>query len=297
MRLSEQTTVAKSVVLAGVGVHSGVQCRVAIHPAGPGAGIAFRRVSATGDILARIPANPAHIVDTRFSTSLAADGHVVGTVEHLMAALAIVGVDNAVIDVDAAELPILDGSAAPFVDALEKAGLRPLPARRQALRVRREFEITDGERFLRIVPGECRLIDVAIEFPDQAIGAQALSLDLDHWPDLRRLAGARTFCRLADVESLRAAGFSRGGSLDNAVVVDGAAVLNPSGLRDPSEFALHKALDLVGDLALLGAPLIGSVAARRPGHDLNSHFIGALLLTENVIERVSLAPTPAAASA
>lgn len=298
MRLLEQTTIAKSVALAGAGVHSGAACRAVVSPATANSGVVFRRISPDGlKTLALIPARPENISDTRFSTTLSSEGCSIGTVEHMLAALSIVGVDNAVVDVDGAELPILDGSAAPIVEAIEKAGVRRLPARRHALRVVRRFEVADGARLLRIEPFDGRVIEIAIAFPDQAIGAQSLSLDLDRRIDLRRLAGARTFCRLADVEALRAAGFSRGGSLENAVVVDGASVLNPSGLRDPLEFGLHKALDLVGDLALLGAPLIGKVSAIRPGHDLNARFLKAACAADDLFDRVLLAPPAAAASA
>ncbi len=280
MRAIEQTTVAKAVTLSGVGVHSGEPCKATLKPAIADSGVVFRRQNAT------IAATPANVSDTRFCTTLAASGSSIGTVEHFLAALSLAGVDNAIVDVDAGELPILDGSAAPIVDAIEKAGVRALPALRFAIRVLKPFEVVDGDRSIRIEPADARLLDMAIDFEDPAIGAQTLSLDLDEPVDCRRLALARTFCRLSDIDTLRAAGYSRGGSLENAVVVDGGRVLNPAGLRDPLEFALHKALDLVGDLALAGAPIIGRISARRPGHDINTRFIRAFLAEDHAYERV-----------
>ena len=288
MRAIQQTTLAKPVALSGVGVHSAAPVEAVLRPAGADSGVVFRLEDG-----ALIMATAASITDTRFSTTLGSGGRTIATVEHLLAALAITGVDNLLIDVDAGEMPILDGSAAPFVEAIDRAGLKHLAAARTVIRVIAPIEVTDGERSIRAEPHEGRLLDIAIRFEDAAIGAQALTLNLDHPGDLRRLAEARTFCRLAEVTALRAAGFSRGGSLDNAIVVDGGRVLNPAGLRDPAEFALHKALDLVGDLRLAGAPILARISAVRPGHDLNARFIDRLMSDHAASERVIM-PSPAA---
>jgi UDP-3-O-[3-hydroxymyristoyl] N-acetylglucosamine deacetylase len=289
MRAFEQTTLAKPATLVGAGLHSGAPCRAVLHPAPADYGVAFRLDGAL------IPAVPTAVVATPLCTTLAAGGRSVGTVEHLLAALTIAGVDNARVDLDAAEPPILDGSAAPYVEAIERAGVVRLGAPRRSWRIAQPIEIRDGARALRAEPSERRALAVSIEFDDAAIGAQTLTLDLDDPHDLARLAGARTFCRLADVAAMRAAGLGRGGSLDNAVVVDAGRVLNPAGLRDPAEFALHKALDLVGDLRLLGSPVLARITARRPGHEINARLV-ARLAAEGALDP-AIAAAPAAAHA
>lgn len=293
-----QTTLASAVSLSGVGVHSGARATAQLKPAPADAGIVIHRLGSIGRAMsAVIPATLDNVADTRLSTTLASAGAVIGTIEHILAALSLCDVDNAVIEVDASEAPILDGSAAPIIEAIEKAGFRSLNASRLVIRVLKPVEIEDGARLLRVEPDEGRRLHVAIDFDDPAIGAQSASLDLERASDRRRIGQARTFCRLDDVEALRASGFSRGGSLENAIVVDKGRVLNPGGLRDPHEFALHKALDLVGDLALAGAPILGRFTARRPGHDLNVRFLKALLADRTAYERVALSVPASAASA
>lgn len=289
MTASRQTTIENSVSLIGVGLHSGADCRVVIGPAAANAGVVFRLGNG-----AEIRAAASSVADTRLCTRLAnGAGDTVGMVEHLMAAFAIASLDNAILEIEGPELPILDGSAAPYVEAIEKAGVVALAALRPEIRIVAPFDFRDGPRLLRAEPHDGRLIDIAIEFDDPAIGAQSLTLDLDRPEDRRRLAQARTFCRLADVEAMRRAGLSLGGSLDNAIVVDGGRILNPEGLRDPSEFALHKTLDLVGDLRLAGWPIIGKISAQRPGHDVNARFLQHLLASSSA----SLWRSPAHAGA
>lgn len=273
MPVASQTTITHQVRLAGVGLHSGVECQVTINPAPAGSGVGFRRKS--GPV---IPAAFGSIVETERCTRLGArDGDTIDTVEHVMAAFAIASIDNALVEVDGPEMPILDGSARPYVEALRRAGVTMLDADRRALRIVAPIEVRDGARTIRAEPCEQRQIEVAIEFEDPAIGAQALMLDLDREADLLRLQSARTFCRLSEIELMRNRGLGLGGSLANAIVIDGARILNPEGLRDPAEFALHKALDLVGDLRLAGAPIVGRIIAHRPGHSLNARFLGKLL--------------------
>ncbi len=273
MPVASQTTIAQKIRLAGVGLHSGVECHVTINPAHAGSGVSFCRNSG-----AIIPAAFGSIVETQRCTRLGAkNGDTIDTVEHVMAAFAIASIDNAFVEIDGPEMPILDGSALPYVVAIRQAGVSVLDARRQALRIVAPIEVHDGARMIRAEPCEQRQIEVAIDFEDRAIGAQALKLDLDREADLLRLQSARTFCRLSEVEAMRDRGLSLGGSLANAIVVDGDRIINPEGLRDPAEFALHKALDLVGDLRLAGAPIIGRIVARRPGHDLNARFLARLL--------------------
>lgn len=226
-----------------------------------------------------IKASPHAVTTTRLGTTLSnADGVIVSTVEHLMAALAICGVDNVVAELNAAELPIMDGSAAPFVSAFMEAGVASQGAPRRRLLLREPVEVRDGDRVVRAEPAQRFSMQVAIDFADEAcIGRQSVDLDFTDIEALRgRIAGARTFCRLSEVDALKAAGLCQGGSLENAVVVDGGEVKNPQGLRDPQEFVLHKALDLLGDLALIGAPLGARIIAEKPGHDLNTRLAAAI---------------------
>ncbi len=272
-----QQTIGASVTFNGVGLHSGQQCAATVRPAGADAGIVFRRLD-LGEGVNEVAASPRCVRNTRHGTTLAADnGASVATVEHLLAALRLAGVDNARIDVFGPEVPILDGSADIFLNAFNEAGcdLQPAPRRGIAL-PDGPFTVRDGERLIEIVPGERCVIDITIEFADCIIGRQSLRLDLAAVTDCARMASARTFCRVEEIDLLRAAGLARGGSLENSLVVDGEKLLNRSGLRDAQEFALHKALDLVGDLYLLGVPVLGRIRAVKPGHDLNVRMAQAL---------------------
>lgn len=288
MRVFQQTTIAQSVSVSGAALHSGAMTRATLKPADIGAGIVFRRVD-TAEGAYEIGARIAALSGSRRATTIAnPKGQSLSTVEHALAALSLCSVDNVLIEVEGTELPILDGSAAPWVDAIERAGVKPLPAAREALRIISAVEVADGDRFIRAEPSNGRMIEVEIDFEDAAIGRYCAKVDLGSPVDRRRVAAARTFCRLADVERLRACGLSLGGSVENAIVVDGARILNPEGLRDPQEFALHKILDMVGDFALAGAPLIGHIRARKPGHDLNARFISQILERCDAVERIML---------
>jgi UDP-3-O-[3-hydroxymyristoyl] N-acetylglucosamine deacetylase len=299
MRLVRQTTLAQAVTLSGVGLHSGEDCSVTLRPATADSGIVFRVAAGRGSTAsALISATGESIADTRLCTSLGAvGGPVIATVEHVMAAASIASIDNLLIDVEGGELPILDGSAAPYLDAIGRAGSIALQSARSVIRILEPVEIKDGDRLIRAEPFDGRVIEIAIAFDVGAIGQQSLALDLNDPAALRRLGHARTFCRLSDVNAMREAGLSLGGSLDNAIVVDGDRILNPAGLRDPQEFALHKALDLLGDLALAGAPIIGRIIARRPGHDLNAQFLRSLLSRKASYERAQMTEPPAMARA
>ncbi|MEZ5897789.1 MAG: UDP-3-O-acyl-N-acetylglucosamine deacetylase [Parvularculaceae bacterium] len=293
MRVVQQTTLAKPVSVSGAALHAGAKVTAVLRPAAAGAGVVFRRIDVAMTAAQPIPATPANVASTTLCTTLsaglsAADSVEIATTEHLLAALSLCGVDNAIIDVDAPELPILDGSAGPFVDAIYRAGLKPLGAPREVLRVMAPIELRDGDRFIRVEPYNGRVIDVSIDFPDAFIGRQAVSVDLDDHASIARLTSARTFCRLGDIEVMRAAGLARGGSLDNAIVIDGARMINEAPLRDPHEFALHKALDLIGDLRLAGGHLLGAVTANKPGHDLNTKFAAMLGASRTRVERTAL---------
>ena len=277
---SFQRTLKSAIHCIGVGLHSGRRVHLTLHPAEPGAGIVFRRTDLPGCI--DIPARYDAVIDTKLCSVLAAPGAPeirVGTVEHVMAALSACGVDNAIVAVDGPEIPVLDGSAAPFVFLIDCAGLVEQAVPRRVIEVLRPVRVSDGEAFVEIRPtlsGGLEL-SVSIAFEAPAIGRQALFLSVGNHAFRRDLASARTFAMASDIAGLKAAGLAQGGSLDNAVVVDGAQVLNPGGLRMADEFVRHKMLDVVGDLALAGAALRGRVVAHRPGHSLNNRLLRALL--------------------
>jgi UDP-3-O-[3-hydroxymyristoyl] N-acetylglucosamine deacetylase len=292
-----QRTLKESIGCVGVGLHSGLRVNMTLRPAPVDHGIVFRRT----DLGIDIPARFDHVVDTRLATVLGLDDGTarIGTVEHLMAALAGSLIDNALIEVDGPELPILDGSAAPYLFLLDCAGSVEQDLPRTVIQVRRRVRVSDGDAFAELrpaAPGSPGLdMAMSIDFSAPAIGRQALSLDLTPDSFRRELARARTFTLAQEIEQMRAAGFALGGSLDNAVVVDEARVLNPAGLRMPDEFARHKLLDAVGDLALAGAQLCGRFIAHRSGHALNNRLLHALF-SEVSVQRES-ATEPLAAEA
>lgn len=274
--VSVQQTLRAPIDCTGIGVHSGRICHLALLPAPVGTGILFRRT----DLGVTIPARFDHVVDTRLCTVLGLPGRrdaTVGTVEHLMAALHGSGITNAIIELDGPEVPIHDGSAQSFVFLIDCAGIAAQNAAATAIEVRRTIRVTEGDAFVELRPNAAGLtIAMSIDFSDAAIGSQSLSLRITPDSLRRSLANARTFARAADIAALQEAGLARGGSLDNAVVVDGAKVLNPGGLRTHDEFVRHKMLDAVGDLALAGARLRARVVAHKSGHALNNRALRAL---------------------
>jgi len=271
-----QSTLSKSVSFTGVGLHGGKPARMAIRPAPAGAGVWFCRVDVS-DRDQMIPARYDAVSDTRLCTVLANPAGVsVSTVEHVMAALAGCGVDNALIDIDGPEIPIMDGSAQVFVDAIQTAGLAFTDTPRRALRILSPVMVERGDARAELHPADAFAMDFSIAFDDAAIGRQRHAMTLGADGFARDLADCRTFTRLAEIEQLRAHGLALGGSLDNAVVVDGARVLNPGGLRRPDEFVRHKMLDAVGDLALAGAPIIGRYVGVKAGHALTNTLLRAL---------------------
>jgi UDP-3-O-[3-hydroxymyristoyl] N-acetylglucosamine deacetylase len=277
-----QRTLKSRIPCVGIGVHSGRRVSLTLLPAPAGHGIVFRRIDLNRDI----PATYDRVVDTRLCTMIGDGAARVGTIEHLMAALAGAGVDNVLIEVDGPEVPIMDGSAAPFAFLLECAGVVALNTPRRVIEIRRTVRVTDGAAFAELRPfdaaerGRMAIptldLEVSIDFADLAIGRQSTSLRLSPETFREAVASARTFALASEVDRLREQGLARGGSLDNAIVVDGAKVLNPGGLRMKDEFAAHKLLDAVGDLALAGAALHGRFIANRPGHALNNKLLKAL---------------------
>ena len=272
-----QRTLKSAIGCVGVGLHLGQRVNVTLRPAPSDAGIVFHRT----DLGIHIPARFDWVGDTRLCTVLACPDQPaarVGTVEHLMAALAACGVDNAVIDVDGPEIAVLDGSAAPWVFLIDCAGVVALDATARTVQVLRAVRVEDGDAFAELRPGAAPCLDMAmsIDFEAPAIGRQALTLALDEAAFRSELSAARTFTQVHEIASMRDAGLAKGGNLDNAVVVDGARVLNPAGLRRPDDFVRHKMLDAVGDLALAGAALQGRFTGHRSGHTLNNRLLRAL---------------------
>ena len=271
-----QRTLRSTIGCVGVGLHSGRRTNLTLRPAPAGAGIVFHRTDLGADIPARFDA----VVDTRLCTVLAnpaAPDIRIGTVEHVLAALHGCGIDNAVIEVDGPEVPVLDGSAAPFMFLIDCCGAVEQDAPRPEIEILRPIRVEDGAASAELRPGGSGFdMALGIAFDAAAIGRQAYSLRLTERSFRAELAAARTFTLASEIAAARQAGLARGGSLDNAVVVDGDRVLNPTGLRMPDEFVRHKLLDAVGDLSLAGARLRGRFVAQRSGHRLNNLLLRAL---------------------
>lgn len=271
-----QTTLKSAVTFSGVALHSGRKVRMVVRPAGPHHGIWFRRTDIQlGDTL--IPARWDAVSDTTLCTRLSnAAGATVSTVEHLMAALAGCGIHNARIDVDGPELPILDGSSAPFVRGFLARGLQSQAVPVRALEILRDVEVRVGDASARLEPSRRPEMEFRIEFDDAAIGVQEKTLVLSNGSFVRHLCDSRTFCRNSDVEAMRARGLALGGTTENAVVVDGSEVLSPGGLRHADEPVRHKMLDALGDLALAGAPILGRYVGVRAGHGVTNRLLHAV---------------------
>jgi UDP-3-O-[3-hydroxymyristoyl] N-acetylglucosamine deacetylase len=257
-------------------VHSGQRVRLSIRPAPVGSGIVFIRTDLERDN--RVPVSAQAVTQTRLCTVIANDaGVTVATIEHLMAALAALDVDNAVIELDGPEVPIMDGSALPFVQLLDRAGRRRQEAERRFIEILEPVEVLDGDKTVRLLPADRFELSFEIAFGTKVIGRQSVDLHVTEDSFRSELADCRTFGFLAEVQALREAGLARGGSLENAVVIDGDRILNPEGLRRKDEFVRHKALDAVGDLYTLGAPIIGRFEGVYAGHALNNLLCRALL--------------------
>jgi UDP-3-O-[3-hydroxymyristoyl] N-acetylglucosamine deacetylase len=273
-----QTTIERSVETKGVGVHTGVHCRMRFNPAPADTGIVFRRTDLDNF---PIEAQGRNVARVSYATSLMKNGVWLSTTEHVLAALYSCGIDNIFIDVDALELPILDGSARPFLDMIEAAGITKLRRRRRYLKVLAPVEVSDGDRRIGIYPADNLFISVYVDFPHPMIRKQKIALAVSRESFAKHLSTARTFCFLDDVDRLRAAGLARGGSLDNAIVLTRDGVMNGP-LRSPDEFVRHKALDLIGDLALLGRPLLGRVEAYKAGHALHTQLVTRFLADKSL---------------
>ena len=295
----KQRTLKSLVRASGVGLHTGAKVRIALRPAPPDTGVVFRRVDLPSPV--DIPAKAELVGEARLASTLIKGDVKVHTVEHLMSALSGLGIDNAYVDLDASELPIMDGSASPFVLLLQQAGIEEQAAPKRFLRVKKTVEVREGDKWARLEPYEGFRLSFSIEFSHPVIekSTQAVMIDFAETSYLKEIARARTFGFMHEVEDLKDSGLALGGGLDNAVVLDEQGVLNAEGLRFADEFIRHKLLDAIGDLYLLGRPLLGAFTAHKSGHALNNRLARAVLAEpgalENVVfERAEDAPAGAA---
>jgi len=272
-----QTTIARPTAISGIGLHTGQRINMTLRPADAGVGIVFHRQMDGYKV--SIEAKSANVVDTRLATVIGKGEVRVSTVEHLLAALAAYGVDNLHIDIDGPEVPIMDGSAAPFVSVLEEVGLTRHTVSRKFLAIRKPVSVIDGEKRVSIIPSRFFRVTFDIAFQHPCIALQQRSVKVTTAGFRKDLAPARTFGFLKDVEMLKAVGLARGGSLENAIVVDDEKILNPEGLRFQDEFVRHKILDAIGDLSLIGYPILGHVRAFKAGHDINHQLAEKILNT------------------
>lgn len=290
----ERTLVAPAII-AGVGVHTGRRVRLAVRPAAAGTGIVFVRTDVT-DRDNRIAVSGEAVIDARLNTMIENGAGVrLSTIEHLMAAFAALGVSNAVVEVDGPELPILDGSALEFVKLLDRAGFRRQPNPVRYIEILETVHVEEGDKHAALRPCDRYEMRMEIDFPSAAIGNQVVDFVVDEATFRKEIMAARTFGFAHEVEALRQAGLARGGSLENAVVIDGDDILNPGGLRMEREFVRHKALDAIGDLYVLGAPLLARYEGYKAGHALNNKLVRALLAAPHAWREVTRVPQMARA--
>ena len=285
--MMRQRTLKSLVSASGVGLHTGQKVRMTLRPAPADTGIVFRRVDLPSPV--DVPARAELVGEARLASTLVKGDVKIQTVEHLMSALGGLGVDNAYVDLDAPELPIMDGSAGPFVMLIQQAGLEQQAAPKRFLRVLRRVEVTDGDKWARLEPYDGYKLSFSIDFRHPVIerSTQSVSIDFAETSYVKEIARARTFGFMHDVEDLRDSGLALGGGLDNAVVLDEYRVLNAEGLRFADEFIRHKLLDANGDLYLLGKPLLAAFSAHKSGHALNNRLLRVLLADAGALETVS----------
>ena len=274
---ARQTTLAREIVVSGTGVHSGAPASVVLRPAGPDTGLRFL-VSKRGKIVAEIAADVGAVKNLTLCTVIGDErGTTVSTVEHLLSALRGLSIDNCDIEIDSREVPIMDGSAAAFVRAIDEAGVREFAAPRKFIKILKPVRVEEGNCWGELVPHTSFHVDVEIDYASPVIGRQRLQLDMNPGVYRNEVCRARTFGFMRDVEMLWKSGLALGASLDNTVAIGDDRIMNPEGLRYPHEFVRHKVLDAVGDLALAGAPILGAYRSVRGGHRLNAHVVKALL--------------------
>lgn len=280
----KQRTLKNVIRATGVGLHTGEKVYLTLRPAPVDTGIVFRRTDLKHPV--EIRACPENVTDTRMSTTLESNGVRVSTVEHLMSAFAGIGIDNAYVELTAAEVPIMDGSAGPFVFLIQSAGIAEQSAPKRFIRIKRRIKLTDGDKWAAFEPFEGFKVSFAIDFnhPTFRNSTQNTTVDFSTTSFVKEVSRARTFGFMADLESLRQSGLARGGGVDNAIVLDDYRILNEDGLRYEDEFVKHKVLDAIGDLYLLGHPLIGAFSAYKSGHSLNNQLLRRLVARRDAWE-------------
>lgn len=280
----QEQTIRSAVECSGIGLHSGASVCVRILPAKPGTGIVFRRVDLDGF---EVEANSRNVARVSYATSLMKKGVFISTTEHLLSAFIGLGVDNAIVELDNLELPILDGSALPFVDLIQKAGIRKQRRPRRYMKILREVEMREGNKFISVYPANSYSVSYSINFPHPLIGKETFQVELSNGSYLRKIAAARTFGSREDEKAMRNMGLIRGASSDNCIVLTRDGVENGP-LRFPDEFVRHKVLDLVGDLALLGKPILGKIVADRAGHAMHTALVSRILRDQTLWKEVTL---------
>ena len=282
-----QRTLKNVIRATGVGLHTGEKVYLTLRPAAVDTGIIFRRVDLDEPV--EIPATPENVGDTTLSTTLIKDGVRISTVEHLLSAMAGLGIDNAYVDLNAAEVPIMDGSAGPFVFLIQSAGIEEQNAPKRFIRIKKTVRVEDGDKWVNFEPFDGFKVSFTIDFDHPAFkeGSQIAEVDFSTTSFVREVSRARTFGFMNQIEQLRANNLALGGSLDNAVVVDDYRILNEDGLRYVDEFVKHKILDSIGDLYLLGHSLIGAFSGHKSGHALNNELLRAVLAQEDAWEEVT----------
>ncbi|MBQ9240894.1 MAG: UDP-3-O-acyl-N-acetylglucosamine deacetylase [Duodenibacillus sp.] len=272
-----QRTIARDISVSGVGLHSGRRITLTLHPAAENSGIVFRRVDCSPAVV--LAARPENVNDTRLATTLNVGKVFISTIEHLMSAFSGLGIDNVVVDVNDHEIPIMDGSASDFVDLVREAGIVKQQASRSFVRVKRAVRVEDGDKWAQLEPHEGFVVDFSIAFHHPVLDAtpQRDVFDMARDDYALKIARSRTFGFVSDFDKLRAMGLIQGGSLDNAIAVDEKGIVNPEGLRNEAEFVRHKMLDAMGDLYVLGHPLLARYTASKSGHGLNNRLLRALV--------------------
>lgn len=290
--MKHEQTIRATVECKGVGLHSGAPVQLRILPAASGSGIIFRRtdlddfeVEATGRNVARVS----------YATSLMKKGVLISTTEHLLSAFTGTGIDNAIVELDNLELPILDGSARPFVEMIQEAGIRKQRRLRSYMKIRRELELREGNKFIAVYPADSYSVSYTIDFPHPLIGRETFRVNLSDGNYLREIAPARTFGFLHEADAMRQQGLIRGAATTNAIVLTPEGLMNPP-LRYPDEFVRHKVLDLIGDLALVGKQILGSIVADRAGHAMHTALVSRLLRDKTLWEEASVEENGKAAS-
>ena len=282
--MNAQRTLRRPISCAGIGLHSGKKVTLSLKPAPSDFGIRFRRADLGG---LEVPANVGHVGGINYATGLSRDAVNVDTVEHLLAALVSLGVDNVIVELNSPEVPIMDGSAAPFIYLIHEAGIKRLPAARRYMKILRPLSLTHGDKRIAVYPSDHFKVTYSIAFDHPMLRHQSRTIRLSEDAFIDEIAPARTFGFLHEAEALRAAGYGRGADLCNTLVVDGDRLLNPELQRFPDEFVRHKILDAIGDLKLAGAPLIARFEGRRSSHALNNALLRALFADSGNYERVA----------